>query len=85
MKKICLPIHYDYYFFYLSERGFEDHENLVEPLSGWTRDSENKLHFDEREDKYKVFKNPQVSVQTHEINHHEINNVKMCFYSASLC
>ncbi|CAL8401696.1 unnamed protein product [Gadus morhua 'NCC'] len=41
------------------ERGFEDHENLVEPLSGWTRDSENKLHFDEREDKYEVFKNPQ--------------------------
>ena len=26
------------------------------------RDSENKLHFDEREDKYEVFKNPQVSV-----------------------
>uniref|UniRef100_A0A8C9ZM15 Amyloid beta A4 precursor protein-binding family B member 1-interacting protein n=1 Tax=Sander lucioperca TaxID=283035 RepID=A0A8C9ZM15_SANLU len=30
------------------ERTFEDHENLVEPLSAWTRDSENK-----------VFKNPQ--------------------------
>ncbi|XP_056155278.1 amyloid beta A4 precursor protein-binding family B member 1-interacting protein [Lampris incognitus] len=41
------------------ERGFEDHENLVEPLSAWMRDSENKLLFQEREDKYQVFKNPQ--------------------------
>ncbi|XP_030625761.1 amyloid beta A4 precursor protein-binding family B member 1-interacting protein [Chanos chanos] len=42
-----------------TERGFEDHENLVEPLSAWTRDSENKVLFQEREDKYEVFKNPQ--------------------------
>ncbi|KAF7664647.1 hypothetical protein LDENG_00170460 [Lucifuga dentata] len=41
------------------ERGFEDHENLVEPLSAWTRDSENKVFFQERQDKYEVFKNPQ--------------------------
>ncbi|KAM4606286.1 amyloid beta A4 precursor protein-binding family B member 1-interacting protein [Polymixia lowei] len=41
------------------ERGFEDHENLVEPLSAWTRDSENKVLFQERLDKYEVFKNPQ--------------------------
>uniref|UniRef100_A0A667YD22 Amyloid beta A4 precursor protein-binding family B member 1-interacting protein n=1 Tax=Myripristis murdjan TaxID=586833 RepID=A0A667YD22_9TELE len=41
------------------ERGFEDHENLVEPLSAWTRDSENKVLFQERQDKYEVFKNPQ--------------------------
>ncbi|XP_072535399.1 amyloid beta A4 precursor protein-binding family B member 1-interacting protein [Salminus brasiliensis] len=42
-----------------TERGFEDHENLVEPLSAWTRDSENKVLFQERKDKYEVFKNPQ--------------------------
>ncbi|XP_053492985.1 amyloid beta A4 precursor protein-binding family B member 1-interacting protein [Ictalurus furcatus] len=42
-----------------TERGFEDHENLVEPLSAWTRDSENKVVFQERKDKYEVFKNPQ--------------------------
>uniref|UniRef100_A0AAY4A0T9 Amyloid beta A4 precursor protein-binding family B member 1-interacting protein n=1 Tax=Denticeps clupeoides TaxID=299321 RepID=A0AAY4A0T9_9TELE len=42
-----------------TERGFEDHENLVEPLSAWTRDSENKVLFREQEDKYAVFKNPQ--------------------------
>ncbi|XP_022518415.2 amyloid beta A4 precursor protein-binding family B member 1-interacting protein [Astyanax mexicanus] len=42
-----------------TERGFEDHENLVEPLSAWTRDSENKVLFHERKDKYEVFKNPQ--------------------------
>ncbi|XP_023828804.1 amyloid beta A4 precursor protein-binding family B member 1-interacting protein [Salvelinus sp. IW2-2015] len=41
------------------ERGFEDHENLVDPLSTWTRDSENKVIFQERPDKYEVFKNPQ--------------------------
>uniref|UniRef100_A0A4W5MM26 Amyloid beta A4 precursor protein-binding family B member 1-interacting protein n=1 Tax=Hucho hucho TaxID=62062 RepID=A0A4W5MM26_9TELE len=41
------------------ERGFEDHENLVDPLSAWTRDSENKVIFQERPDKYEIFKNPQ--------------------------
>uniref|UniRef100_A0A7N5ZVA1 Amyloid beta A4 precursor protein-binding family B member 1-interacting protein n=1 Tax=Anabas testudineus TaxID=64144 RepID=A0A7N5ZVA1_ANATE len=41
------------------ERAFEDHENLVDPLSAWTRDSENKVLFQEREEKYEVFKNPQ--------------------------
>ncbi|KAL6488325.1 hypothetical protein MHYP_G00020660 [Metynnis hypsauchen] len=42
-----------------TERGFEDHENLVEPLSAWTRDSENKVIFQEKKDKYEIFKNPQ--------------------------
>ncbi|XP_071340824.1 amyloid beta A4 precursor protein-binding family B member 1-interacting protein isoform X2 [Trachinotus anak] len=41
------------------ERTFEDHENLVEPLLAWTRDSENKVLFKERGEKYEVFKNPQ--------------------------
>ncbi|TTU28029.1 Amyloid beta A4 precursor protein-binding family B member 1-interacting protein [Bagarius yarrelli] len=41
-------------------RGFEDHENMVEPLSAWTRDSENKVVFQERKDKYEIFKNPQI-------------------------
>ncbi|XP_023806043.1 amyloid beta A4 precursor protein-binding family B member 1-interacting protein [Oryzias latipes] len=41
------------------ERTFEDHENLVEPLSAWTRDSENQVLFQERGEKYEVFKNPQ--------------------------
>ncbi|KAJ8010147.1 hypothetical protein DPEC_G00071960 [Dallia pectoralis] len=41
------------------ERGFEDHENLVDPLSAWTRDSENKVIFQKRAEKYEVFKNPQ--------------------------
>ncbi|XP_051542791.1 amyloid beta A4 precursor protein-binding family B member 1-interacting protein-like isoform X2 [Myxocyprinus asiaticus] len=43
-----------------TERGFEDHENLVEPLSTWQRDSENKVLFQVKKDKYEVFKNPQV-------------------------
>lgn len=45
----------------MSERTFEDHENLVEPLLAWTRDSENKILFQERPEKNEVFKNPQVS------------------------
>uniref|UniRef100_A0A8C5HF54 Amyloid beta A4 precursor protein-binding family B member 1-interacting protein n=1 Tax=Gouania willdenowi TaxID=441366 RepID=A0A8C5HF54_GOUWI len=41
------------------QRTFEDHENLVEPLLAWTRDSENKVLFQEIGEKYEVFKNPQ--------------------------
>ncbi|XP_077009575.1 amyloid beta A4 precursor protein-binding family B member 1-interacting protein isoform X2 [Tamandua tetradactyla] len=41
------------------ERFFEDHENVVEVLSDWTRDTENKILFLEKEEKYAVFKNPQ--------------------------
>uniref|UniRef100_A0A4W3HNB4 Ras association (RalGDS/AF-6) and pleckstrin homology domains 1a n=1 Tax=Callorhinchus milii TaxID=7868 RepID=A0A4W3HNB4_CALMI len=41
------------------ERIFEDHENLVENLLNWTRDSQNKLMFTERIEKYALFKNPQ--------------------------
>ncbi|XP_063741787.1 amyloid beta A4 precursor protein-binding family B member 1-interacting protein-like isoform X3 [Eleginops maclovinus] len=42
------------------ERGFEDHEHLVEPLSAWTRLSENNIYFASRPQKYVMFKNPQV-------------------------
>ncbi|TNN57157.1 Amyloid beta A4 precursor protein-binding family B member 1-interacting protein [Liparis tanakae] len=45
--------------FLSTERAFEDHEKLVEPLLAWTRDSENKVLFQERGEKYEVFKNPQ--------------------------
>ncbi|XP_006907078.1 amyloid beta A4 precursor protein-binding family B member 1-interacting protein [Pteropus alecto] len=41
------------------ERFFEDHENVVEVLSDWTRDTENKMIFLKKEEKYAVFKNPQ--------------------------
>ncbi|XP_062865370.1 ras-associated and pleckstrin homology domains-containing protein 1b isoform X3 [Trichomycterus rosablanca] len=41
------------------ERIFEDHENLVENLLNWTRDSQNKLMFIERIEKYALFKKPQ--------------------------
>uniref|UniRef100_A0A3B1KL39 Ras association (RalGDS/AF-6) and pleckstrin homology domains 1a n=1 Tax=Astyanax mexicanus TaxID=7994 RepID=A0A3B1KL39_ASTMX len=41
------------------ERIFEDHENLVENLLNWTRDSTNRLMFIERIEKYALFKNPQ--------------------------
>ncbi|XP_033993274.1 amyloid beta A4 precursor protein-binding family B member 1-interacting protein-like isoform X1 [Trematomus bernacchii] len=42
------------------ERGFEDHEHVVEPLSSWTRLSENKMYFVSRPQKYVMFTNPQV-------------------------
>nr|XP_034985544.1 amyloid beta A4 precursor protein-binding family B member 1-interacting protein isoform X3 [Zootoca vivipara] len=41
------------------ERFFEDHENVIEVLSHWTRDTENKILFLEKKEKYAVFKNPQ--------------------------
>lgn len=34
----------------------------METLSAWTRDSENKIYFLEKVDKYAVFKNPQVTL-----------------------
>ncbi|XP_029582328.1 amyloid beta A4 precursor protein-binding family B member 1-interacting protein isoform X2 [Salmo trutta] len=43
-----------------AERGFEDHEYLVEPLSAWTRDSENQILFLLRPNKYLLFKDPQI-------------------------
>lgn len=50
-----------YFFLFPSlERFFEDHENVIEVLSHWTRDSENKILFLEKNEKYAVFKNPQV-------------------------
>lgn len=48
-------------FFVSPERFFEDHENVVEVLSDWTRDTENKILFLEKREKYALFKNPQVS------------------------
>uniref|UniRef100_A0A3B4TPH2 Amyloid beta precursor protein binding family B member 1 interacting protein n=1 Tax=Seriola dumerili TaxID=41447 RepID=A0A3B4TPH2_SERDU len=44
----------------LIERGFEDHESLVELLSSWTRHSENKIYFVSRPQKYVMFKDPQL-------------------------
>ncbi|NXM36898.1 AB1IP protein, partial [Oxyruncus cristatus] len=41
------------------ERFFEDHENVVAVLSDWTRDTENKVLFLEKKEKYALFKNPQ--------------------------
>ncbi|XP_033021340.1 amyloid beta A4 precursor protein-binding family B member 1-interacting protein [Lacerta agilis] len=41
------------------ERFFEDHESVIEVLSHWTRDTENKILFLEKKEKYAVFKNPQ--------------------------
>lgn len=54
--------------FLFAERIFEDHENLVENLLNWTRDSQNRLMFTERIEKYALFKNPQVGciyIHTH--------------------
>ncbi len=46
--------------FDISERMLEDHDNVVENLLMWTRDSNNKLLFVERPGKYDVFKHPEV-------------------------
>ncbi|KAM9720226.1 amyloid beta A4 precursor protein-binding family B member 1-interacting protein-like isoform 1-T1 [Menidia menidia] len=44
----------------LTERGFEDHEHLVERLSAWTRNSQNKIYFVTRPQKYVMFTDPQL-------------------------
>ncbi|CAL8110407.1 unnamed protein product [Orchesella dallaii] len=41
------------------ERIYEDHENMVENLLMWTRDSKNKILFVEKNQKYDMFVNPQ--------------------------
>ncbi|XP_032422203.1 amyloid beta A4 precursor protein-binding family B member 1-interacting protein-like isoform X1 [Xiphophorus hellerii] len=43
-----------------TERAFEDHECLVEPLSAWSRHSENKLYFLSTPQKYMMFTEPQI-------------------------
>uniref|UniRef100_A0A3B3Y1A5 Amyloid beta A4 precursor protein-binding family B member 1-interacting protein n=1 Tax=Poecilia mexicana TaxID=48701 RepID=A0A3B3Y1A5_9TELE len=43
-----------------TERAFEDHECLVEPLSAWSRLSENKLYFLSTPQKYMMFTEPQI-------------------------
>lgn len=43
-----------------AERIFEDHENLVEAMSNWSRDSENQILFTEKSDKYDLFLKPEV-------------------------
>ncbi|XP_037075407.1 LOW QUALITY PROTEIN: amyloid beta A4 precursor protein-binding family B member 1-interacting protein-like [Pollicipes pollicipes] len=43
----------------LMERLYEDHENLVDNLMLWTRDSKNQLRFQERPDKYDLFARPE--------------------------
>ncbi|XP_048366936.1 amyloid beta A4 precursor protein-binding family B member 1-interacting protein isoform X1 [Sphaerodactylus townsendi] len=50
---------YEIYTELLIERFFEDHENVIDILSDWTRDSENKILFLDKSEKYAVFKNPQ--------------------------
>ncbi|XP_070700539.1 amyloid beta A4 precursor protein-binding family B member 1-interacting protein-like [Pempheris klunzingeri] len=43
-----------------TERGFEDHEYLVEPLSAWSRQTENRIYFMSRPQKYVMFTDPQL-------------------------
>jgi amyloid beta A4 precursor protein-binding family B protein 1-interacting protein len=46
-----------------AERNFEDHDCLVENMVFWPRDSDNKIVFSERTDKYDVFFRPEVGVK----------------------
>lgn len=63
------------------ERIFEDHENLVENLLNWTRDSQNKLIFMERIEKYALFKNPQVRLS----NLQSSGSLNVCHLLACNC
>lgn len=52
-------ITYQSFLFFFSERVYEDHEPLVDNLMMWTRDSKNKILFQERNDKYQLFLSPE--------------------------
>lgn len=43
----------------LMERILEDHDSLVESMVMWTKDSKNKIMFEDRLDKYDLFRNPE--------------------------
>ncbi|XP_046580420.1 ras-associated and pleckstrin homology domains-containing protein 1-like isoform X2 [Haliotis rubra] len=43
----------------LMERILEDHDSLVENMVMWTRDSKNKVLFEERAEKFDLFKHPE--------------------------
>ena len=56
---------------------------MVENLLNWTRDSQNRLMFTERIEKYAVFKNPQVRCgHTHA---HTWNICKCFFFTPATC
>lgn len=42
------------------ERIFEDHENIVDAMSNWSRDSENQIIFTEKDAKYDLFTRPEL-------------------------
>lgn len=46
---------------FLTERTMEDHELVIEVLSNWGMEEENKLYFRKNYAKYEFFKNPMVS------------------------
>lgn len=50
------------YYLSISERILEDHDSLVENMVMWTRDSKNKVLFEERSEKFDLFKHPEVSI-----------------------
>lgn len=55
MFKFC-----PFFFFFLLERVYEEHELLVDNLMLWTRDSKNRLLFVERPERTLIFENPSL-------------------------
>jgi amyloid beta A4 precursor protein-binding family B protein 1-interacting protein len=51
----------------LTERIFEDHENLVEAMSNWSRDNDNQIIFTEKTEKYDLFLRPEVNLVSNEL------------------
>lgn len=57
---ICLSVNILVETFF-TERTIEDHELVIEVLSNWGIEEENKLYFRKNYAKYEFFKNPMVS------------------------
>ncbi|CAF0777563.1 unnamed protein product [Brachionus calyciflorus] len=66
------------------ERIFEDHENLVEAMTNWSRDSDNQIFFTERTDKYDLFLKPELyltnDVNVKKLDEFDRNNLVIEFF-----
>lgn len=49
-------------YFVIAERILEDHDSLVENMVMWTRDTKNRILFEEREEKFDLFRRPEVNL-----------------------
>lgn len=58
--------------FLVSERCLEDHESVVDVVSYWPWENENRIVITNKRDKYALFRNPQVCRQINDLDDDEL-------------